>query len=87
MDSSDLTHLQGFVLLNICSCTRALTQELQAEVNAHRKHLNHILKKGRSLAKSNKSEREEVLQRCGCFFCHQKKVSCALVHCSESILR
>uniref|UniRef100_A0A3B4GB01 Spectrin beta chain, non-erythrocytic 5-like n=1 Tax=Pundamilia nyererei TaxID=303518 RepID=A0A3B4GB01_9CICH len=39
-------------------------KELQAEVNAHRKHLNHILKKGRSLAKPNKSEREEVLQRC-----------------------
>lgn len=43
------------------------TQELQAEVAAHRKHLNHILEKGRSLAKSNKSEGEEVLQRCARF--------------------
>lgn len=73
MDSSDLTHSQGCVLLNICSCTRVLTQELQAEVNAHRKHLNHILKKGRSLAKSNKSEREAVLQRCGCLFLSSKR--------------
>ncbi|KAM9341571.1 spectrin beta chain, non-erythrocytic 5 [Symphorus nematophorus] len=39
-------------------------KELQAEVTAHRKHLNHILEKGRSLAKSSKSEAEEVLQRC-----------------------
>lgn len=85
MGSSDLTHLQGCVLLNICSCTHVLTQELQAEVNAHRKHLNHILKKGRSLAKSNKSEREEVLQRCGWFFFVIKKKF--HVHCSESILR
>ncbi|KAM6918067.1 spectrin beta chain, non-erythrocytic 5 [Lycodopsis pacificus] len=38
-------------------------KELQAEVNAHRKHLNHILEKGRGLAKSSKSD-EEVLQRC-----------------------
>uniref|UniRef100_UPI0037E8FE98 spectrin beta chain, non-erythrocytic 5 n=1 Tax=Semicossyphus pulcher TaxID=241346 RepID=UPI0037E8FE98 len=39
-------------------------KELQAEVNAHQKYLNHVLEKGRSLAKSNKSEGEEVLQRC-----------------------
>ncbi|XP_054470225.1 LOW QUALITY PROTEIN: spectrin beta chain, non-erythrocytic 5 [Anoplopoma fimbria] len=39
-------------------------KELQAEVNAHRKHLNHILEKGRGLAKSSKSDGEEVLQRC-----------------------
>ncbi|XP_071354370.1 spectrin beta chain, non-erythrocytic 5 [Trachinotus anak] len=39
-------------------------KDLQAEVNAHRKHLNHILEKGRSLAKSSKSDGEEVLQRC-----------------------
>ncbi len=38
-------------------------QELQAEVNAHRKHLNHVLEKGRSLAKCSKSEEEEVLRR------------------------
>ncbi|XP_068593345.1 spectrin beta chain, non-erythrocytic 5 [Cebidichthys violaceus] len=38
-------------------------KELQAEVNAHRKHLNHILEKGRGLARSSKSD-EEVLQRC-----------------------
>ncbi|XP_010783209.1 spectrin beta chain, non-erythrocytic 5-like, partial [Notothenia coriiceps] len=38
--------------------------ELQAEVNAHRKHLNHVLEKGRSLAQSSKSDGDEVLQRC-----------------------
>lgn len=41
-------------------------QELQAEVTAHRKHLNHVLEKGRSLAKSSKSDGQEVLQRCHC---------------------
>ncbi|XP_039992754.1 spectrin beta chain, non-erythrocytic 5 isoform X2 [Xiphias gladius] len=39
-------------------------KELQAEVNAHRKHLNHVLEKGRSLAKSSQSDGDEVLQRC-----------------------
>ncbi|KAG7510030.1 spectrin beta chain, non-erythrocytic 5 [Solea senegalensis] len=39
-------------------------KDLQAEVNAHRKHLNYILEKGRSLAKTSKSEGEQVLQRC-----------------------
>ncbi|XP_035529504.1 spectrin beta chain, non-erythrocytic 5 [Morone saxatilis] len=39
-------------------------KELQVEVTAHQKHLNHVLEKGRSLAKSSKSDREEVLQRC-----------------------
>ncbi|XP_027134554.1 spectrin beta chain, non-erythrocytic 5 [Larimichthys crocea] len=39
-------------------------KELQVEVTAHRKHLNHVLQKGRGLAKSSKSEGEEVLQRC-----------------------
>ncbi|XP_076605262.1 spectrin beta chain, non-erythrocytic 5 [Chaetodon auriga] len=39
-------------------------KELQAEVTVHRKHLNHVLEKGRSLATSSKSEGEEVLQRC-----------------------
>ncbi|XP_061631327.1 spectrin beta chain, non-erythrocytic 5 isoform X2 [Phyllopteryx taeniolatus] len=39
-------------------------KELQAEVNAHSQHLNHILKKGRSLANSSQSHAEEVLQRC-----------------------
>ncbi|XP_020497621.2 spectrin beta chain, non-erythrocytic 5 [Labrus bergylta] len=39
-------------------------KELQAEVNAHQKYLNHVLEKGRSLAKSNKSDGQEVLQRC-----------------------
>ncbi|XP_029350237.1 spectrin beta chain, non-erythrocytic 5 [Echeneis naucrates] len=39
-------------------------KDLQAEVNAHQKHLNHILQKGRSLAKSSKSDGQEVLQRC-----------------------
>ncbi|XP_076022140.1 spectrin beta chain, non-erythrocytic 5 [Genypterus blacodes] len=39
-------------------------KELQAEVNAHQKHLNHILEKGRSLVKSSQSDRDEVLQRC-----------------------
>ncbi|XP_068195162.1 spectrin beta chain, non-erythrocytic 5 isoform X2 [Antennarius striatus] len=39
-------------------------KELQAEVNAHRKHLKHVLGKGRSLANSFKSEGEDVLQRC-----------------------
>ncbi|XP_069573815.1 spectrin beta chain, non-erythrocytic 5 [Brachyistius frenatus] len=39
-------------------------KELQAEMNAHRKHMNHVLKKGQSLAKSSKLDREEVLQRC-----------------------
>ncbi|XP_044022541.1 spectrin beta chain, non-erythrocytic 5 isoform X2 [Siniperca chuatsi] len=40
-------------------------KELQAEVSAHRKYLNHVLEKGRGLAKSSKSDGEEVLQRCG----------------------
>ncbi|XP_022067652.2 spectrin beta chain, non-erythrocytic 5 isoform X2 [Acanthochromis polyacanthus] len=39
-------------------------KELQAEVNAHRKHLNHVLEKGKRRAKSSKSDSEEVLQRC-----------------------
>ncbi|CAK6979040.1 spectrin beta chain%2C non-erythrocytic 5 [Scomber scombrus] len=39
-------------------------KELQAEVNAHCKHLNHVLKKGRSLAKSSQSDGEEVRKRC-----------------------
>uniref|UniRef100_A0A3Q3IUH0 Calponin-homology (CH) domain-containing protein n=1 Tax=Monopterus albus TaxID=43700 RepID=A0A3Q3IUH0_MONAL len=39
-------------------------KELQAEVKAHRKHLNHVLEKGQGLAKSSKSDGEEVLQRC-----------------------
>ncbi|XP_028251320.1 spectrin beta chain, non-erythrocytic 5 [Parambassis ranga] len=39
-------------------------KELQAEVNAHRKHMNHVLEKGHSLAKSSRSDGEEVLQRC-----------------------
>ncbi|KAF7648029.1 hypothetical protein LDENG_00163000 [Lucifuga dentata] len=39
-------------------------KELQAEVNAHRKHLSRVLEKGRSLAKSSQSDGEEVLQRC-----------------------
>uniref|UniRef100_A0A4W6DIZ9 Spectrin beta, non-erythrocytic 5 n=1 Tax=Lates calcarifer TaxID=8187 RepID=A0A4W6DIZ9_LATCA len=39
-------------------------KELQAEVNAHQKHLNHVLEKGRSLAKSSRSDGEEVLHRC-----------------------
>ncbi|XP_047467733.1 spectrin beta chain, non-erythrocytic 5 [Mugil cephalus] len=39
-------------------------KELQAEVNAHRKHLNHILEKGRNLARSTKSDKDEVLRRC-----------------------
>ncbi|XP_038585015.1 spectrin beta chain, non-erythrocytic 5 isoform X1 [Micropterus salmoides] len=39
-------------------------KELQAEVSAHRKYLNHVLEKGRSLAKSSKSDGEEVLHRC-----------------------
>lgn len=40
------------------------SQELQAEVTAHQKHLNTVLEKGRSLTKSSKSDGEEVLQRC-----------------------
>ncbi|XP_023280049.1 spectrin beta chain, non-erythrocytic 2-like [Seriola lalandi dorsalis] len=39
-------------------------KDLQAEVNAHQKHLNHVLEKGRSLAKSSKSDGADVLQRC-----------------------
>ncbi|XP_029317025.1 LOW QUALITY PROTEIN: spectrin beta chain, non-erythrocytic 5 [Cottoperca gobio] len=39
-------------------------KELQAEVNAHQKHLSHVLEKGQGLAKSSKSDGEEVLQRC-----------------------
>ncbi|XP_034722155.1 spectrin beta chain, non-erythrocytic 5-like, partial [Etheostoma cragini] len=39
-------------------------KELQAEVVAHRKHMNHVLEKGRGLAKSSQSDAEEVLQRC-----------------------
>ncbi|AWP15961.1 putative spectrin beta chain non-erythrocytic 5 [Scophthalmus maximus] len=39
-------------------------RELQAEVNAHWKHLSHVLEKGRGLAKTSKSDEEEVLQRC-----------------------
>ncbi|XP_061843662.1 spectrin beta chain, non-erythrocytic 5 [Nerophis lumbriciformis] len=39
-------------------------KELQAEVNAHSKHLNYILKKGRDLAKSSQSHAEEILKRC-----------------------
>lgn len=40
-----------------------LPQELQAEVTAHKTHLNLILEKGRSLAQTSKSQAEEVLQR------------------------
>lgn len=40
-----------------------LPQELQAEVTAHKTHLNHVLEKGRSLAKTSKSDAGEVLQR------------------------
>ncbi|KAM8913952.1 spectrin beta chain, non-erythrocytic 5 isoform 3-T3 [Spinachia spinachia] len=39
-------------------------KELQAEVNAHRKHLNLIMEKGRGLVKSNQPDEEELLQRC-----------------------
>ncbi|XP_068456287.1 spectrin beta chain, non-erythrocytic 5 [Clinocottus analis] len=39
-------------------------KELQAEVNAHQKHLNHVLEKGRGLARSSKSDEGEMLQRC-----------------------
>ncbi|KAL6106061.1 sptbn5 [Pungitius sinensis] len=39
-------------------------KELQAEVNAHQKHLNLVMEKGRALAKSSQSDEEEVLQRC-----------------------
>ncbi|XP_034530593.1 spectrin beta chain, non-erythrocytic 1 [Notolabrus celidotus] len=39
-------------------------KELQAEVNAHQKYQNHVLEKGRGLAKSHKSDGDEVLQRC-----------------------
>ncbi|KAJ0009205.1 hypothetical protein NQD34_016620 [Periophthalmus magnuspinnatus] len=39
-------------------------KELQAEVNAHSKHLNSVLKKGRSLAKSNQSDAGVILERC-----------------------
>uniref|UniRef100_A0A3Q1IZP4 Calponin-homology (CH) domain-containing protein n=1 Tax=Anabas testudineus TaxID=64144 RepID=A0A3Q1IZP4_ANATE len=39
-------------------------KELQAEVNAHQKHLYHILEKGQSLSRSRKPDGEEVLQRC-----------------------
>ncbi|XP_070699072.1 spectrin beta chain, non-erythrocytic 5 [Pempheris klunzingeri] len=39
-------------------------KELQAEVTAHRKHLNQVLEKGRSLARSSKSDGEELIQRC-----------------------
>lgn len=38
-------------------------QELQAEVNAHRKHLNHVLEKGRSLAQTTQPDGKEVLNR------------------------
>lgn len=33
-------------------------------MNAHQKHLQHILEKGRSLARSSKADAEDVLQRC-----------------------
>nr|XP_046269773.1 spectrin beta chain, non-erythrocytic 5 [Scatophagus argus] len=39
-------------------------KELQAELTAHQKYLGHVLEKGRSLAKSSKSEGDQVLQRC-----------------------
>ncbi|XP_067336707.1 spectrin beta chain, non-erythrocytic 5 isoform X2 [Channa argus] len=39
-------------------------KELQAEVNAHQKHLNHILQKGQDLARTSRSDGEEVLHRC-----------------------
>ncbi|KAG7215088.1 hypothetical protein INR49_011666 [Caranx melampygus] len=39
-------------------------KDLQAEVNAHQKHLSHVMEKGRGLAKSSKSDGEDVLQRC-----------------------
>lgn len=32
-------------------------------MNAHWKHLSHVLEKGRGLAKTSKSDEEEVLQR------------------------
>ncbi|XP_008275361.1 spectrin beta chain, non-erythrocytic 5 [Stegastes partitus] len=39
-------------------------KELQAEVNGHRKRLNHVLDKGQRRAKSSKSDAEELLKRC-----------------------
>nr|XP_029543639.1 spectrin beta chain, non-erythrocytic 5 [Oncorhynchus nerka] len=38
-------------------------KELQAEVNAHRKHLDRVLEKGQSLEKSSQYDGEEVQQR------------------------
>ncbi|XP_067099877.1 spectrin beta chain, non-erythrocytic 5 [Osmerus mordax] len=40
-------------------------KELQAEVNAHCKHLTRVLEKGRGLGKSSQYEGEEVVKRCG----------------------
>lgn len=43
-----------------------LSQELLAEITAHQKHLNLVLEKGRRLAASSTSSREEIQQRCYC---------------------
>ncbi|XP_041668259.1 spectrin beta chain, non-erythrocytic 5 [Cheilinus undulatus] len=66
-------------------------KELQAEMNAHQKYLNHVLEKGRGLAKSNKSDGEEVLQRCShlCAEWEELEEACSkrAAHLSKAITR
>ncbi|CAJ1074861.1 spectrin beta chain%2C non-erythrocytic 5 [Xyrichtys novacula] len=66
-------------------------KELQAEVNAHQKYLNHVLEKGRSLAKSHKSDGDEVLQRCShlCAEWEELEEACSkrAAHLSKAITR
>ncbi|KAM7403778.1 hypothetical protein PAMA_004285 [Pampus argenteus] len=66
-------------------------KELQAEVNAHCKHLNHVMEKGQSLAKYSKSDEEEVLKRCSHLSAEWEELEEACnrraTHLSKSITR
>ncbi|XP_028993920.1 spectrin beta chain, non-erythrocytic 1 isoform X2 [Betta splendens] len=66
-------------------------KELQAEVNAHQKHLQHILEKGRSLARSSEADAELVLQRCSSLSAEweQLKEACSrrAAHLSKAMTR
>ncbi|KAM7376448.1 hypothetical protein PAMP_006181 [Pampus punctatissimus] len=66
-------------------------KELQAEVNGHCKHLKHVLEKGQSLAKSSKSDGEEVLKRCSHLSAEWEELEEACnrraTHLSKSITR
>lgn len=55
-----------FVILSVLyvSSPSFPTQELQAEVNAHRQHLQRMQERGAALRKSHTWARSEVQQRC-----------------------